>query len=92
MLWFAEYDLERAIKIWRFTTHVWGVALSPFIVTRCIHQIAKENCTKASSLTANSIVSNLYVDDFLCRLDTIEEVRTFRRDVVDTAERADRCY
>ena len=82
ILWFTEDDLECEIEIWCFTVHVWGrgVVLSPFIaiiLTRCIHQVAKENRTKASPpLTLNSLMRNMYVDDLLCSLDTIQEVCT----------------
>ena len=58
---------------------MWGVASSPFIATRCICQIAIENRTHASALTTNAVSKNMYVDDQLKSLDTVEEAKTLYR-------------
>ena len=55
--------------------HVWGVASSPCISTRCIHEVAKQNRTKASTVTVNALKNNTYVDDLLKSLDTIEQMQ-----------------
>ena len=34
ILWYADDNLEKEIEAWRFTVHIWGIASSPFIVTR----------------------------------------------------------
>ena len=82
ILWYKDDDLEKEIETWHFTVHVCGVALSRFIASRCIHQVAKENHTHASSLTVSSLMRNMYVDDLLKSLDTIDEVRTVYRESI----------
>ena len=51
------------------------MASALFIVTQCIYQVAQENRSKASPLTENSLMQNMYVDDLLLSIDAIEEVR-----------------
>ena len=82
ILWYADNALEKKIDVWHFTVHVWGVASSPFIATRYIHQVAKENRTHASQLTISSLMCNMYVDDLVKSLDTIDEVRTLYRESI----------
>ena len=79
ILWYAEDDINHELKIWCFAVHVWGVASSPFIAMRCIRQLAVENRTHASALTTNAIKKNMYVDDLLKSLDTIEEAKILYR-------------
>ena len=71
----AEDDINRELKIWRFAAHVWSMASSPFIATRCIQQVAAENRTHASALTTNAIIKTMYIDNLLKSLDTIEEAK-----------------
>ena len=78
--WFAEDNLEHAIEIWCFTVHVCRVASILIILARLIHQVAKENRTKASLLTVNSLMRNINVDNFLHRLNTIKELRKLYRE------------
>ena len=51
-------------------------------MTRCIHQLAKGNRTHALSLTISSLMCNMYVDDLLKSLDTIKDVRTLYRKII----------
>ena len=55
---------------------MWGVGSSPFIATHCIRQVAAENRTRASPLTVNALTKNMYVDNLLKSLDTIEQAKT----------------
>ena len=71
--------MNHELEIWRFTVHVWGVASSPFIATLCICQIVVENRTHASAFTTNAVTKNMYVDDLLKSLGTIEEAKTLYR-------------
>ena len=79
IFWFVDDDIEKAIETWHFTVHVWEVASSLMIATRCIHQVAKENRKHTSPLTISSLTCNMYVDALLKSLDTIEDMHTLYR-------------
>ena len=73
ILWYADDNINRELETWHFAVHVWGVSSSPFIATWCIHRVSTENRTHASSLTVNALTKNMYVDDLLKSLGTIEQ-------------------
>ena len=80
ILWYAEDYINHELEIWRFAVHMVGVASSLFIATCCIRQLAVENRTHASALTTNAIKKNMYVDDLLKSLDTIEDAKILYRE------------
>ena len=53
---------------------MWGVVPSPFIATYCNRQIVRDNGTNAPIITTNAIEKNIYVDDLLKILDSIDDV------------------
>ena len=52
-----------------------GVGSSPYVSTRCIHEVANQNRTNASPMTVSALKNNTYVDDLLKSLDTVEQVK-----------------
>ena len=55
ILWYANDNIDCEIEILRFAMHVWWVGSSPYISSRCIHEVANENRTSASPVTVNAL-------------------------------------
>ena len=51
ILWYKDDNIQNEIEILRFAVHVWGMASSPYVSTRSIHEVAKQNRTNASPVT-----------------------------------------
>ena len=75
ILWYANDDLGGEIEVLCFTVHVWGVGSSPYVSTRCIHEVANQNRTGASHMTVSALKRNTYVDDLLKSTDTIDQAK-----------------
>ena len=75
ILWYADDDIDSIIEILRFDVHVWGIGSSPYVSTRCIHEVANQNRTSVSLMTVSALKKNTYVDDLLKSLDTIEQAK-----------------
>ena len=70
--------------------YVWGVGSSPFIATRCLHQVADDDRMQASTLPMTAVRDNMYVDDPLKSVDTIPDGLTLQREMKHLF--ADSCF
>ena len=77
ILWFKDDKIGGEVEEWNFAVHVWGIGLSPFIATHCIHRVAEENVTNASQHIVDVIHENMNVDDILKSEDTEEQMNKF---------------
>ena len=75
ILWFNEDNLDSDIQAWKFRVHVWGINSSHFIATFAIRKIVALRKHIADPVTLLSIVMNMYVDDLLKNVDTVEEAK-----------------
>ena len=67
----------------RFTRHPWGVKSSPFIASFAIQKTLEDNATGASELTRNTIRKNIYMDDVIFGVDSLEEARTIAHEAIE---------
>ena len=61
---------------YRFTRHPWGVKSSPFIASFAIQKTLDDNATGASDLTFDTIRKNIYMDDLMFSVDSLDEAKS----------------
>ena len=84
ILWFENNDVnEGKIVKFRFTRHPWGVKSSPFIASFAIQKTLEDNATGASDLTRRTIRKNIYMDDIIFGVDSLEEARTIAYEAIE---------
>ena len=84
ILWFENNDVENGKMVkFRFTRHPWGVKSSPFIASFAIQKTLEDNATGASELTRSTIRKNIYMDDVIFDVDSLEEARTIAHEAIE---------
>ena len=84
IFWFENNDVENGKMVkFRFTRHPWGVKSSPFIASFAIQKTLEDNATGASELTRNTIRKNIYMDDVIFGVDSLEEARTIAHEAIE---------
>ena len=87
ILWFENNDLkEGKVATFRFTRHPWGIKSSPFIASYAIQKTLDENVTGASDLTRSVIRKNIYMDDVIFGVDSLDEARVIAKEAVELFE------
>lgn len=71
---------EEPLRIYQLNTVTYGLASSPFLAIRCLHQLARENRNRFPD-ASRIIEEDFYMDDLLTGADTLEEVRRIRTEV-----------
>ena len=84
ILWYENDDVEHGrIVPFHFCVHPWGLKSSSFIACLAIRKIVKQNATCASALTCTTVVDNMYMDDFIFSVNSLEEARQIAGESVD---------
>ena len=84
ILWYENDDVEHGrIVPFRFCVHPWGLKSSSFIACLAIRKIVEQNATCASALTCITVVDNMYMDDFIFSVNSLEEARQIAGESVD---------
>ena len=78
-LWkkFAEVPL----RTYELSMVTYGTASVPNLATRCVQRLA-ENKSKEFSLAPETLINNFYVDDALCRANTIEDALRLQQELI----------
>lgn len=75
IVWRERYDLP--VETFRLKTVTYGLACSPFLAIRCLHELARINSEKYPK-AAQILTRDFYVDDLITGADTIEETTEIR--------------
>ena len=86
ILWFENNDLEGKVATFRFTRHPWGIKSSPFIASYAIQKTLDENVTGTSDLTRSVIRKNIYMDDVIFGVDSLDEARVIAKEAAELFE------
>lgn len=78
ILWRRSQD--EPVRIFRLNTITYGLACSPFLAIRCLHQLADENKDRFP-VSSRVIKDDFYVDDLLSGADTVEETVRIQTEV-----------
>ena len=73
----------------RFTRHPWGVKSSPFIASFGIQKTLDDNTTGASDLTLDTICKNIYMDDLMFSVDSLDEAKIIANEAIDLFDSRD---
>lgn len=85
ILW--RRSLDEPVRTFRLNTVTYGLACSPFLAVRCLHQLADDNHDRFP--TASRIIKNdFYVDDLLSGADTLEQTARIQTEVSTILEQA----
>ena len=69
---------------YRFTRHPWGVKSSFFIASFArIPKTLDDNATGASDLTLDTIRKNIYMDDLMFSVDSLDEAKIIADEAID---------
>ena len=84
ILWFNNNDIGpgKVVKF-RFTRHPRGVKSSPFIASFAIQKTLEDNATGASDLTRDTIRKNIYMDNLIFSVDTLDEAKTIAHEAIE---------
>ena len=84
ILWFDKNDVrEGNVVTYRFTRHPWGVKSSPFIASFSIQKTLDDNTTCTSDLTLDAIRKNIYMDDLMFSVDSLDEAKIIANEAID---------
>ena len=84
ILWFDKNDVKEGnVVTYRFTRHPWGVKSSPFIASFTIKKTLDDNTTGASDLTLDTIHKNIYMDDLMFSVDSLNEAKIIANEAID---------
>ena len=84
ILWFDKNDVrEGNLVTYRFTCHPWGVKSSPFIASFSFQKTFDDNTTGASDLTFDTIRKNIYMDDLMFGVDSLDEAKIIANEAID---------
>lgn len=78
ILW--RKDSSSPIKHYRLTTVTYGTRAAPFLATRCLRQIEKDN-KEMYPTTCSTIIRKMYVDDVLTDANSVAEVRQLKEEL-----------
>ena len=74
------------MKFW-FTRHPWGVESSPFIASFESQKTLEDNATGTSGLTQDSIRKNLYMDDVIFSVDSLDNAKNIAHEAIELFDR-----
>ena len=84
ILWFDKNDVRKGNMVtYRFTRHPWGVKSSPFIASSAIQKTLDDNTTGASDLNLDTIRKNIYIDDLIFSVDSLDEAQIIANEAID---------
>ena len=84
ILWFDKNDVrEGNVVTYRFIRHPWGVKSSSFIASFAIQKTLDDNATGASDLTLDTIRKNIYMDDLMFSVDSLDEAKIIANEAID---------
>ena len=84
ILWFDKNDVrEGNVVTYSFTRHPWGVQSSSFIASFAIQKTLDDNATGASDLTLDTIRKNIYMDDLMFRVNSLDEAKIIANEAID---------
>ena len=83
LLWFENNDVERGKLVsYCFRVHPWGIKSSPYIACLAFKKLVEENPTCASDMTLQNIPQNMYMDDLIFSVDSLESAQTITNEAV----------
>ena len=83
LLWFENNDVERGKLVsYRFRVHPWRIKSSPYIACLAFKKLVEENPTCASDMTLQNILQNMYMDDLIFSVDSLESAQTITNEAV----------
>ena len=83
LLWFENNDVERGKLVsYRFRVHPWGIKSSPYIACLAFKKLVEENPTCASDMILQNILQNMYMDDLIFSVDSLESAQTITNEAV----------
>ena len=86
-LWFQQDDVNKPPKAYRMASHLFGGVWSPSCANYALQQVTKEFDREYSQPVLDTVLDNLYVDDCLKAVDTVESAIPFAKDVVELLAR-----
>ena len=76
ILWFENDNIDTGkIVPYRFCVHPWGIKSSPYIACLAFKKMIEQNPSNASELTLSSVSENMYMDDFIFSVDSLEDAQ-----------------
>ncbi len=72
LLWWEQGDLDKPLKAYRMTAHIFGGVWSPSAATFALRHHAETHRTDYSELTIDTVLDNMYVDDCLRSLESVD--------------------
>ena len=79
ILW--RRSAEEPLRTYELSTVTYGTASAPYLVTRCLQQLAEDE-SKDFSLAPEQLTNNFYVDDALCGANTIENALRLQQEFI----------
>ena len=67
---------------YHFSCHPWGVESSPFIASFAIQKTLDDN-TGASDVTCDTIRKNIYMDDLMFSVDSLDKAKIIANEAID---------
>ena len=83
LLWFENNGVERGKLVsYHFRVHPWGIKSIPYIACLAIKKLVEENPTCASDMTLQNILQNMYMDDLIFSVESLESAQTIANEAV----------
>ncbi|XP_012285782.1 uncharacterized protein LOC105702648 [Orussus abietinus] len=82
-----RFNSDEPISTFRLNTVTYGLASSPFLAIRSLHQVALDHKTE-SPIASQIILRDFYVDDLLTGADTLEETQAINLEVTSILQSA----
>ena len=80
LLLFENNDVETGKLVpYRFRVHPWGIKSSPYIACLAFKKLVGKNPTCASDMTLQNILQNMYMDDLIFSVDSLECIDNHKR-------------
>ena len=79
-LWWKDSNLERPSEF-QMTSYIFGAIDSPSCAIFCLKRAAEDNKGNFSEDAVNAVNEDLYVDDFIKSVKTVEEARSLANEV-----------
>ena len=76
ILWFENDNIDTGkIVPYRFCVHPWGIKSSSYIACLAFKKMIEQNPSNASELTLSNVSENMYMDDFIFSVDSLEDAQ-----------------
>ena len=80
-LWWQDGNLNKEPKIYRMKVHTFGATSSPSCCNFTLKHVAEEHKSEYDDTVTDAVNKNMYVDDCLVSLESVEKAKTFIEDI-----------